>query len=146
MDPDTFSNYFKGLPAEYRLSHSNKLILSNGVRLPDQYSPSGQWVRDPTKWPKLQCPDIYVYLVEKPSVYTKEKLKAYKSLDAYNFVLCGHVQDIEYRDLPNGFCTLRTDMLPSQQQGHKTQLYKTWAIVNKLNKYILTANCTCMAG
>lgn len=77
-------------------------------------------VSDPTKWPKLQWPDIFLYLVEKPGVYTHEKLKAYKSLDVYNFVLCGHVQDIEYRDLSDGFCALRTEVLPSQRQGHKT--------------------------
>lgn len=81
---------------------------------------SGQWVTDPTKWPKLQWLDIFLYLVEKPGVYMHEKLKAYKSLDVYNFVLCGHVQDIEYRDLSDGFCALRTEVLPSQRQGHKT--------------------------
>lgn len=33
--------------------------------------------------------DIFIYLVEKNSIDTE-------ALDAYNFVLCGHVQDIEY--------------------------------------------------
>lgn len=128
------------------MSYINKLTLSNGVRFPDPYSLSGQWVKDPAKWPKLQWPDIYLYLIEKPSVYTKEKIKAYKSLDAYHFVLCGHVQDIEYQELSHDFCVLRTEVLPSQWQGHKIQLYKTWAIINKSNNYILTVNCNCMAG
>ncbi|KAK0138987.1 hypothetical protein N1851_024461 [Merluccius polli] len=33
----------------------------------------------------------------------------------------------------------------SQRQGKKTSLYKAWVIYNK-EKYIHTANCTCMAG
>lgn len=41
---------------------------------------------------------------------------------------------------------LETEVLPSQGQGKKTELYKTWVIVNKTNNCILTANCTCMAG
>lgn len=82
-----------------------------------------------------------------PSVYTREKLKAYKSLDAYNFVLCGDVQDILFHDYEvQNFVVLRTEVLPSQRQGKKTELYKVWVIVNKTNNCILTANCTCMAG
>lgn len=60
---DTYSKHFNGLPAEDRLSYTNNLMLSNGVRFPDLHSLSGQWVKDPTKCPKSQSPDIFVYLV-----------------------------------------------------------------------------------
>lgn len=56
--------------------------------------------------PTMQWPDIYTYLNEKPSMYTKEKLRAYKSLDAYNFVLNCHVQDLKYKNLTDEFCVL----------------------------------------
>ena len=37
----------------------------------------------PQALPDVQYPDIYNYLISTPSVYNKEDLKAYKSLDAY---------------------------------------------------------------
>ena len=37
------------------------------------------------------------YLIEKLSVYMKDKGKTYKSLDAVNYVLNGHVQDLQYK-------------------------------------------------
>ena len=40
-------------------------------------------------FPDLQYPDIFNYLVNTPSVYTKDDLKAYKSLDAYKYLLAG---------------------------------------------------------
>ncbi len=80
-------------------------------------------------------------------IITRDKLKAYTSLDAYNFVLCGHVQDIQFHDFQvQDFVVLKTEVLPSQRQCKKTELYKAWLIVNKTNNCILTANCTCMAG
>lgn len=42
--------------------------------------------------PSVQWPDIYTYLSEKPSIYTKEKLNACKSLDI-------HDQDLQYNNL-----------------------------------------------
>ncbi len=33
-----------------------------------------------------------------------KKLRAYKSLDAYNYVVCGHVQMVLYSDIGDDFC------------------------------------------
>ena len=60
-----------------------------------------------SKWPAIIWRDIYSYLIEKPSVYTKDNLRAYKSLDVYNYVLCGHVQNVKFYDTGIGFCALR---------------------------------------
>ena len=43
-------------------------------------------------WPSVEYPDIYNYLIESPNNFIGSLLKAYKSLDAYNFFrewVCG---------------------------------------------------------
>ena len=139
------STYVNGLSTNDREFYFKKLTLTNGNRLPDPCSIS-EWVEDVSKWPQIQWPDIYTYLIEKPSVYTREKLRAYKSLDAYEYVICGHVQNLKYHQIDQEFCVLKTEILPSQRQGHKTTMYEAWVIINQEENYVLTANCTCMAG
>ena len=35
--------------------------------------------------------DVTTYLIDTPSKFTNESLKAYKSLEAYDYFVCGHV-------------------------------------------------------
>lgn len=56
-------------------------------------------------------------------MFTHEKLRAYKSLDAYNYVVCGHVQMVLYSDIGDDFCVLKAEVLPSMTQVH--DIYKT---------------------
>lgn len=140
-------DYTATLSSSDRAGYLSKLVLSNGHQLPDPYSiPAEQWVVDRSKWPPISWPDIYNYLIQTPSVYTKENLRAYKSLDAYNYVLCGHVQNVKYFDTGMEFCVLRAGVLPSQRLGIKSKPYDAWVYVHNDLGYILTANCTCMAG
>ena len=44
-----------------------------------------QWIDDTSRWPPVEYPDLYSYLIETPGEFTKEKLKAFKSLEAYNY-------------------------------------------------------------
>lgn len=139
------SEYVRSLTVRDRDNYFKKLTLTNGTRLVDPYTLT-QWMDELTGLPPVEWPDIYTYLIEKPSVYSKDKLRAYKSLDAYNYVLNGHVQVLKYKDLTDEFCVVRSEVLPSQRQGQKTTMYQAWVIVNRRNNYVLTANCTCMAG
>lgn len=47
-----------------------------------------------TDLPEVNFADIYLYLINFPSAYTGEAMKAYKSLDAYKFFLAGKVTDV----------------------------------------------------
>ena len=56
--------------------------------------PKGNFSNSHDVLPAVTYPDIYNYLVASPSPYSKEDLKAYKSLEAYNQFVCGWVRDI----------------------------------------------------
>lgn len=84
----TQTNYINSLSSSDCTDYLNKLVLSNGEKLPDPYNiPSEERISDMSKWPAIIWPDIYIYLIEKPNVYTKDNLRAYKSLDAYNYCM-----------------------------------------------------------
>ncbi|KAK0139216.1 hypothetical protein N1851_024143 [Merluccius polli] len=142
------SAYYNRLSASDKIGYADKLTLVNGIRLNDPYAlGAGEWINDEKKWPRLQWPDIHSYLIETPSLYSRESLKSYTTLDAYSYVTDNHVQDILLHDYKiENFVTLKTKVLPSQRQGKRTEMYNVWVILNKKNNCILTANCTCMAG
>ena len=65
---------------------------------------------------------IYNYLIEYPTVFSKESLKAYKSLEGYIFFISGHVQEVYYQDSSptnHKFCFIKSEVLLSQRQGSK---------------------------
>jgi len=141
------SEYFKALTEENRTDYIKKLTLATGESLPDPFTLQN-WQTDVKLLPDITWGDIYVYLIEYPSLFSKESLKAYKSLEGYNFFVSGHVQEVSYHGLEDKskFCFVRSEVLPSQRQGVKQKLYKVWIALNKREGWILTANCTCMAG
>ena len=44
--------------------------------------------------PHITYPDIYHYLIDYPNYFTHKSLKTFKSLEAYNFVLSGWVDEV----------------------------------------------------
>ena len=42
--------------------------------------PFDTWKNDPTKWPDLEFPEINVYLIETPGVFTRESMKKERDL------------------------------------------------------------------
>ena len=45
-----------------------KLEASSLVQCPYKY-PAGDWKNDPTKWPNLQWPDVFTYLIDTPGTF-----------------------------------------------------------------------------
>jgi len=56
--------------------------------------PASEWIENVSLWPPVTYPDIYNYLIVNSGQYTPDALKAYKSLDAYNFVVSGWVKPL----------------------------------------------------
>ena len=83
--------------------YTDKLKIS-GVTLPNPYSiDQGLWTEDVlTSWPTLEFGDLYSCLVDSKGMFTQESLRAYKSLEAYNYFFNGYVRTVFYYD---GSCT-----------------------------------------
>ena len=92
------SIYFNTLSVDDQRHYRRKLELLGKVEDPylmwekpaQTVSTSLDW----HDWPNVEYPDIYNYLIETPSLYTKESLKAYKSLDGYKYYCDGRVSKV----------------------------------------------------
>ena len=141
------SSYFESLDYASQKRYVEKLKMRE-VEIPDPYSIADDlWVDNPAKWPNLEFGDIYVYLINTKGMYTKESLKAYKSLEAYNYFYNGYVQTVHHYTLTQGICVLKARVNPSQKAPDKGHL--AWMVVNSgsdLECCIQGGHCTCMAG
>ena len=72
---------------------------------------------DMTKWPPIEYADLFNYFINTPGIYTKEALKAYKSLDGYDYFISGHVHEVFHSDVSpdSPVCLLKARVLPSQR-------------------------------
>ena len=106
------SKYFTSLSDEDKEGYISKLTLSDGQILPDPYSLVENWKNDVRSMPDISWGDVYNYLINTPSLFSKEALKAYKSLEAYNFYTNGHVQDVHYHEINRGnsFCYIKSEV------------------------------------
>ena len=144
---DQPSSYFESLTNTDQADYKRKLTLSTSELLSDPFTIKN-WKCDESLLPDISWPDIYNYLIEYPSVFSKESLKAYELLEGHNFFISGHVQEAYYQNFfPTNqeFCFIKSEVLPSQHQGSKQKLYKVWVCTHKQKGWILTAKCTCMA-
>ena len=116
----------------------------DGCTLQDPYAiEESLWSEDMSKWPDLQFGDIYTYLVDTEGCYTKEKLKAFKSLETYNYFYNGYVQTI-YFYLSGKFGIHKAKVNPSQKASEN--YHEPWVIICMDSGSVMTAHCTCMAG
>ena len=93
-------------------------------------------------------PDIFVYCVLRTGMYGADEMKAYRSLEAFNYFESGFVQEMLTHKVQEGARTVifvKASVLPNQRVGQKAQPYVAWALCEATGT-ILTGHCTCMAG
>ena len=144
------SSYFSSLDLDSKKRYSNKLtVVIGGIDDPYTYKKEDSIKQDQKDlWPCVEYPDIYNYLVTTPSCYTKNQLKAYKSLDAYKYVVDGWVSNIQLFHL-KGRITGKVVCVVLGEVKHSQRLSVSslhpWVAVEP-NGIVLCAHCTCMAG
>lgn len=78
------SQYFNNLEVDAKSRYRKKLqYLTSINQLPDPYGLKTGWSDALTLWPDVTYGDIYNYLIDAPGEFTKESLKAYKSMESY---------------------------------------------------------------
>lgn len=142
-----FSEYYLRLTKADQDRYREKLIV-HGISISDPYTIADEkWENNVGKWPPVQFGDIWTYLIHTPGIYTAESMKAYKSMDGYNFFVSGHVKAILYHAIADSpVCLVKTTVIPSQKVTDKKQWHQCWVCLDKQTGYVITAHCSCKAG
>ncbi|CAC5403234.1 unnamed protein product [Mytilus coruscus] len=132
--------YRDGLDTITKARYLDKL---KGIGDKDPYEmQKSEFSADMAHWPEVTYPDIVNYLVYTQSAYTLNELKAYKSLQGYNYFISGFVQDIGHTCI-NGKSVFLGKVKHSQRMSDPS--LRPWLIVEQ-DGSVTSAHCTCMAG
>ncbi|KAJ8910241.1 hypothetical protein NQ315_002565 [Exocentrus adspersus] len=119
--------------------YKQKLDIINGV---DPFCLSDEMFSYNVKnFPKVTNMDIIAYLVLSKSYYTKQQMKAYKSLEAYKYFEAGFVSKCRCCKVGDYFVSA-ADVKHSQRMSEAS--LKLWIIINE-DGSIECAHCTCIA-
>ena len=141
------SEYFQNLGYEAKRHYKQKLRMDNGENLPDPYSiKQDEWTDDVKLWPNVEYGDIYTYLIDTKGAYTKDSLKAYKSLEAFNYFHSGHVRTVYfYQTISSSlYAILMAKVNPSQRAPVNS--HEAWVVIKKEDGTVVVGHCSCMAG
>ena len=140
------SEYFSSLDYLAQKRYSEKLQVQ-GVSLPalpDPYVLGDEvWSEYMSLWPDLQYGDVYNYLIESKGQYTAKSLKAFKSLEAFNYFYNGHVRTI-YCYLFEQFFIMKAKVNPSQKSPDEA--HTAWVIIHQTTAEVKVGHCDCKAG
>ena len=92
----------------------------------------------------MKYTNIYNYLIATPSPYTREQLRAYKSINKYLFLANGWV-DVQVYPIPLRAATFLVHALVRHSQRLSATPLRPWVAVEKIGS-VLCAHCNCMAG
>ena len=71
-----------------RYKRKVEILCQSVERVVDPYKISDEkWIDDVSLWPQVEFGQIYQYLIDTPGQFTREKLKSYKSLEAFNYYI-----------------------------------------------------------
>ena len=146
METSRESEYQSMLDYEAKKRYKEKLSTESEI-LPDPYSLfEEEWIDDTTKWSSIEFGDVYNYLINSTGRYTKDSLKAYKSLEAYNYFVSGHVWTVHFHESSeqSKYAILMAKVNPSQKPAANP--HEAWVITCKEDGQVMSGHCTCMAG
>ena len=92
----------------------------------------------------MEYPDIISYLVLQTLWITGQQMKAYKSMDAYNFFVSGWLNTIFTKPAAGTDKAVVTARVNHLQRARDAPL-KTWLLAEK-DGTVCMAHCNCMAG
>lgn len=112
------SQHFLSLDYSARKRYLEKLRVDEET-IPDPFCINEEsWSDEVCKWPDVEFGDIYTYLIDTKGTFTKEKLQAYKSLEAYNYFHNGYVRTVYYSETDSGkLIVLKARINPSQKES-----------------------------
>ena len=102
----SMENYCESLNENNKLAYRKKITLESGETVPDPYSLRNDSIEDVDALPEVSWKDVTHYLIQTLPIYTKGKLKVYKSLEAYDYFACGHVQKCYYHPIEKNIILL----------------------------------------
>ena len=99
-----FSLYVENLEETAKVRYNEKLAMLGGAQDPyltiNIIKSTGECV-EWFNWPNVEYPDIFNYFVTSVSSYTKQQLKAYKSLEGYKYFIDGWINEIVVWSVPS---------------------------------------------
>lgn len=73
---EAVSDYFTGLSSESKARYSAK-VTAMGLTSDPYIIPNESWVAQPDKVPDVSWSDMFLYLIQTPSAYTKEEIQVF---------------------------------------------------------------------
>ena len=137
------SQYFESLDSIVKERYQQKLKLVGLDAKDDPYHSDDDFVDNMSLWPPVKYGHIFCYFIERPGVYTQQQLMQWKSLEAYNYFVSGHVWSVLTRVLNPTCSILKASVNPSQCSSDK--VHKA-CIAVKSEGQMVAAHCKCMAG
>ena len=113
------------LDAEAKVRYEKKLQLVGLATCPYKLS-SEAWIDDVTLWPPVEFLDIGLYLLQTPGKYTREKLKAYKSLEPYSYFLSDWVGTCYYPKINIEFCVIKAAVIDQVNNSVRSHIVLGW--------------------
>ena len=134
---------------EMAASYQDKLILEDGVIMPDPFKLETGWLKEEEGmkfWPLTLYPDIFNFLAFHPSELSSKDLNDYKTSKAYSYHSQGWVSTLDFHNISGSskYCVLKGTCRPSQRINDIP--HKLWVYIQKQSGKVVSSHCTCMAG